>query len=343
MPPWLCRRGLFTSVTFMTASSFAARLLNVIAKPEALSALVLCCVIIGFQGLSGGILLSPYNVTNVLTVLPEIGLVVIGVSILMIAGEFDLSVGSVFAFTPMIAFTLAEAGWPTGLALVCSLVCALAVGFINGYVTQVYRLPSFITTLGMLFVVRSLTVAVSDGFPPPFATDAPTYLFSDFVGPIRVSMIWFFVIFAATAMVLRQTNYGSWAYATGGQPAVAKSVGINTFWVKMTTFMLCSLLAGFAGLQQVFRLKSPLPSLGEGLELQVIRRAVIGGVALTGGIGSVLGAILGLLLLKIIENGLILVGVNANWFKFAAGLLMISAVILHATISRYARATGEKT
>ncbi len=320
-----------------TGMPLANRLIAIVAKPEALGAIILLAVVIAFQALSGGILLSTYNVSNVLTVLPEIGLVVIGVSILMIAGEFDLSVGSVFALTPMVAFTLADSGLPIGLTLCIAMACALLVGLINGYITQVYHLPSFITTLGMLFVVRSLTVSVSGGFPPPFAADAPTYLFSDFVGPVRISMIWFFVIFAIAAFGLRNTNYGVWTYATGGQKEVAKSVGINTFRVKMTAFMMCSALAGFAGLLQVFRLRSPLPSLGEGLELQVIAAAVIGGVALTGGVGTVLGAVLGLLLLKVIENGLILVGIEANWFKFATGAIMILAVILHANISKLAR------
>ena len=278
-----------------------------------------------------------YNVSNVLTVLPEIGLVVIGVSILMIAGEFDLSVGSVFALTPMVAFTLAESVLPTGLTLCIAMACALLVGLINGTITQVYHLSSFITTLGMPFVVRSLTISVSGGFPPPFAADAPTYLFSDFVGPVRISMIWFFVLFAIAAFGLRNTNYGVWTYATGGQKEVTKSVGINTFRVKMTAFMMCSALAGFAGLLQVFRLRSPLPSLGEGLKLQVITAAVIGCVALTGGFGTVLGAVLGLLLLKVIENGLILVGIEVNWFKFATGAIMILAVILNANIAKFAR------
>ncbi|MEX3007869.1 ABC transporter permease [Hoeflea sp. TYP-13] len=328
-----------THVTSAPAArtSFSNRIIAVAAKPEALGAAILIVVVLAFQALSGGILLSPYNVSNVLAVLPEIGLVVIGVSILMIAGEFDLSVGSVFALTPMIAFTLAESGLPISLTLAIAMACSLIVGFINGYITQVYRLPSFITTLGMLFVVRSITVSVSDGFPPPFAADAPTFLFSDFIGPVRVSMIWFFLLFALAAFGLKLTNYGLWVYATGGQREVAKSVGINTFRVKMAAFMLCSALAGFAGLLQVFRLRSPLPSLGEGLELQVIAAAVIGGVALTGGVGSVIGAVLGLLLLKVIENGLILVGVEANWFKFATGSIMIVAVILHASIAKYAK------
>jgi simple sugar transport system permease protein len=312
-----------------------------LARPEVLSIILLVCVITIFQFLSGGILLGAYNVSNVLTVLPEIGLVVIGVAILMIAGEFDLSVGSVFALAPMLTFSLADAGWPVSITLPFAILATLCIGFLNGLITLKYKLPSFITTLGMLFIVRSITVTLSDGFPPPFDPDAPVALFAGELGPIKMSMIWFFGILAIASVFLRSTNYGAWVYATGGQKEVADSVGINTFRVKIGAFMLSSLLAGFAGLLQVFRLHSPLPSLGEGLELQVIAAAVVGGVALTGGVGTAFGAVLGLVLLKVIENGLILTGVDANWFKFATGAIMIVAVIFHAGIRIHAKRLSE--
>lgn len=333
MAPGRSYPGAYWKRHEMTKSSHAIlRLLPIIARPEILSAVLLVVVVALFQILSGGILLGAYNVSNLLTVLPEVGLVVIGVAILMIAGEFDLSVGSVFAFAPMVTFALVEQGWPISVTLPLALLSTLVIGFINGYVTLHYRLPSFIATLGMLFVIRSLTVALSGGFPPSFADDAPTWIFSGAIGPVKVSMIWFFAILALAIVFLRSTNYGAWLYACGGQQEVAKSVGINTFRVKIGAFMACSFLAGLAGLIQVFRLRSPLPSLGEGLELQVIAAAVVGGVALTGGIGTVVGAVLGLVLLKVIENGLILSGVDANWFKFAAGFIMVFAVIMHSAI-----------
>ncbi|WP_419913741.1 ABC transporter permease [Hoeflea sp.] len=326
-------------MSMMKADTYSAKepsrnLMVFIARPETLSVLLLLLTIAVFQILSGGIVLSPYNVSNVLTVLPEIGLVVIGITVLMIAGEFDLSVGSVFALAPMMAFSLAEMGLPIDLTIMLAIFATLAVGFVNGYITLRFNLPSFITTLGMLFVVHSITVTISGGFPPTFAQDAPVWLFAGSVGPLKASMIWFFAIFVLITVYLRSTNVGAWTYAIGGQQEVAKSVGINTFAVKIGAFMLCSFLAGLAGLIQVFRLRSPLPSLGEGLELQVIAAAVIGGVALTGGKGTVIGAVVGLALLKVIENGLVLTGMDASWFKFAAGILMITAVITHAWIGR---------
>ena len=211
------------------------------------------------------------------------------------------------------------------------LVCA-AIGFLNGWITLRFHIPSFIATLGMLFVVRSLTVVISGGFPPPFPDDAPTWLFTDLVGPVRLSMFWFIGLCLVIAVVLGASNYGNWIRATGGMPEAAQGIGIRTDRVKLSCFVLCAVLAGFAGMLQVLRLGSPLPSLGDGLELQAVAAAVIGGTALTGGIGTVLGAVIGVVLIRAIDNGMVVSGVDANWFKFAIGMLTIAAVIANGRL-----------
>ena len=139
------------------------------------------------------------------------------------------------------------------------------------------------------------------------------------------------------AALLSLTNFGNWIRATGGFNEAAASMGIPVRRVKIICFMLCSMLAGFAGLLQVLRLGSPLPSIGEGLELQAVAAAVIGGTALAGGIGTVLGAIIGTLLIRTIDNGLVLSRVDANWFKFAIGLLTMFAVIANAWMAKMSR------
>ena len=131
-------------------------------------------------------------------------------------------------------------------------------------------------------------------------------------------------------MLLSRTNVGNWIKATGGFHEAAASMGIPVDRVKLFCFVLCSMLAGFAGLLQVLRLGSPLPSIGEGLELQAVAAAVIGGTALAGGIGTVLGGVLGALLIRVIDNGLVLSRVDANWFKFAIGFLTIFAVVANS-------------
>ena len=203
--------------------------------------------------------------------------------------------------------------------LIGLLICA-AIGFINGMVTIRFAIPSFIATLGMLFVARSLTVVISGGFPPLLPQDIPAAVFTQFVGPgglFRMSFIWFVLVAVLASAMLSFTNVGNWIRATGGFLEAAASMGIPVHRVKLGCFMLCSMLAGFAGLIQVLRLGSPLPSIGEGLELQAVAAAVIGGAALAGGIGTIMGGIVGALLIRVIDNGLVLSQVDANWSALA--------------------------
>jgi simple sugar transport system permease protein len=223
------------------------------------------------------------------------------------------------------------------LAITLGLASALLVGYVNGWITLTFGIPSFVTTLGMLFIVRSIATVLSGGFPPPFPSDTPTGLFVADLGLFRSSMLWFVALILILAVMLHATNLGNWIYATGGQRQAADDMGIDTRRVKLFCFMLCSLVAGFAGMITTFRLRSALPSLGEGLELQAIAAAVIGGTALSGGIGSVVGFVIGTLLIRVIDNGLVMARIDANWFRFAIGALTILAVILNTTLRARAR------
>jgi simple sugar transport system permease protein len=309
-------------------------------KPELAGIALLAVLVVVFEIRSNFIFLSGDNLRGILGLLPEVGLVAIGVTILMICGEFDLSVGSTFALMPMSVSLIIIAGVPMLPAILIGLVIAAAVGFVNGFITLTFAIPSFITTLGMLFVVRSLTVVISGGFPPLLPSDLATGVFTQFVGPgglFRTSFVWFVVIAALTAAMLAKSNLGNWIRATGGYLDAAAAMGVPARRVKMYCFVLCAMMAGFAGTIQVFRLKSPLPSIGDGLELQAVAAAVIGGTALTGGVGTVLGAIVGALLIRVIDNGLVMTQVDANWFKFAVGGLTIFAVVANSWLRRTAR------
>lgn len=309
-------------------------------RPELAALLLLVILALLFQARSDGVFLSAENLRGILGLIPETGLVAIGVTLLMICGEFDLSVGSVFALTPMIAGVLMEQEVPFAPAVLAGLGVAAVTGFLNGVITLRFAIPSFITTLGMLFIARSLTVVISGGFPPLLPDDLPSWLFTQFVGPgglVRMSFLWFLGVALLAAALLSLTNFGNWIKSTGGFLEAASSLGIPTARVKVACFVISSVLAGFAGLIQVLRLGSPLPSIGEGLELQAVASAVIGGTALTGGVGTVLGAIVGALLIRVIDNGLVLSQVDANWFKFAIGGLTILAVVANAWLRRTAR------
>ena len=315
-------------------------------KPELAGLALLILLAIVFDARSGAAFLSPDNLRGMLGLLPEVGLVSIGVAILMICGEFDLSVGSTFALTPMVTSLLIIADVPPFLAVVLGLLVAAAIGLLNGFITLTFAIPSFITTLGMLFIVRSLTVVISGGFPPLLPDELSTGIFTQFVGPgglFRASFVWFVAIALIASAMLDRSNLGNWIRATGGQLEAAGAMGVSARRVKIFCFILCSVLAGFGGVIQVFRLHSPLPSIGEGLELQAVAAAVIGGTALTGGVGTVLGAIVGALLIRVIDNGLVMTQVDAGWFKFAVGTLTILAVIANSWLGRTARSIKMET
>lgn len=315
-------------------------------KPELAALVLLVFLVIVFQIRSDGIFLNANNLRGLFGILPEIGLMVIGVTILMICGEFDLSVGSVFALMPMTMAVLLAGGTPFFLAFLAGMAVCAAIGFINGFLTIHYNIPSFITTLGMLFIARSLTIVVSGGFPPLLPNDLPNWLFTVFVGPgdmFRMSFLWFVGIAVLASLMMSRTNFGNWIRATGGFLPAAQAMGIPTARVKILCFMLCSMLAGFAGMIQVLRLGSPLPSIGEGWELQAVAAAVIGGTALAGGVGVVLGGVIGAVLIRVIDNGLVLSQIDANWFKFAIGFLTIFAVVVNTWLGKRAKAIKVET
>ena len=279
--------------------------------------------------------------------MPETALVAVGVTLLMICGEFDLSVGSVFALMPMTMAVLVVGGWPFWIAVLAGLSLCALIGFLNGWITIRYDIPSFITTLGMLFMARSLTVVISGGFPPRIKPgEVPSWLFVGFVdegGLVRASVLWFLGIAILISLLLSRTNFGNWVRATGGFPPAAAAMGISTGKVKIACFMICSVLAGFAGMIQSLRLNSFLPSIGEGMELQAVASAVIGGTSLFGGVGSVLGGVIGATLIRVIDNGMVLSQIDANWFKFAIGALTIFAVVGNAWLRRKGRAMKVET
>lgn len=310
-------------------------------KPELAGLMLLVLLVIVFEIRSEGVFLSTNNLRGMLGLLPETALVALGVTLLMICGEFDLSVGSVFALMPMTMAVLFVGGWPFWPAVLAGLALCALVGFINGWITIRYDIPSFITTLGMLFMARSMTIVVSGGFPPRIRPgEVPSWLFVGFIdegGLIRASVLWFAGIAIILALLLSRTNFGNWVRATGGFLPAAKAMGIPTGKVKIVCFMICSVLAGFAGMIQSLRLNSFLPSIGEGMELQAVAAAVIGGTSLMGGVGSIIGGLIGATLIRVIDNGMVMSQIDANWFKFAIGALTILAVVGNAWLRQRGR------
>ena len=314
----------------------SVKTLKTVVGAPGVSALLILIVILATFHLYTGIFLTERNIELMLTIVPELGIVTLGIVILMIAREFDLSVGSVFGLGPMVMNALyTSAGLPPWLAIILALAACASVGLFSGAITVYRRIPSFIVTLGMLFMARSVVIILV-GPRPPMPDNVPFDFFVYDFGLVRASVLWFLGLALVLGIILHRTNIGNWIYATGGHTEAAKDMGIPWRRVKIGCFMLCSTLAGFGGILQTFRVGgSVLPEYGVGLELEAIAAAVIGGTSLFGGAGSVLGALVGALLVRSIDNGFIMARINVEYFRLALGALTIAAVIFNTDLQRF--------
>jgi len=270
------------------------------------------------------------NITGILTIVSELGIVSIGVAFLMIAGEFDLSVSSVYAFSGFLFVTLANK-YNSPLAFVITLVIAAFIGFCNGIITLRARIPSFIATLGMMLLLRGSLLAVTGGESVSYSSDAimPTIL-TRFMGfGFRPSHIWFLALTLIFSIILTNTRYGNWVFATGGNREVARAMGVNTNKVKVTNFMLSALMASLSGCIVISRFNLANASFGTGMELEAIASAVIGGTFLTGGYGTIIGVFFGAFLMGMMRTGLVMIGAPAYWYQAFVGVILIIAATIN--------------
>jgi simple sugar transport system permease protein len=290
--------------------------------------------------------LTPFAQANILTFASISGIMVIGVAMLMIAGEFDLSVGSTFAVASYIFALSMNAGVPPLLAMIVALVVCAILGLINGLIVTGTGIPSFITTLGTMLAYRGIARALGGGDFAQFLGER-NLLFGILNGAItpinqlftpasnfRLSIIWFVIFAVVMAFVLRRTPFGNWVYAVGGNREAALSQGVPVRRVKLIAFVLTATLAGIAGVMQFAHRLSVDPLRGEGMELVAVAACVIGGIQLTGGYGTILGACVGILLLQMLEQGLVLMQVPVQVFRAVAGLILLVAVIVNTFLTR---------
>ncbi len=281
-----------------------------------------------------------------LEVSAQLGIVAVPVSLLMIAGEFDLSVGSMVGAAGMlVAIGIVEYGWPLWLAIVAALVLAMLVGLFNGYVVTRTRLPSFIVTLGMLFALRGLTIGFTrlltgrteiGGLTGATRGSPLPPIFAGTIKGFPVSIIWWLVLAVIGTWVLQRTVFGNWTFGVGGDPNAARNVGVPVNRVKITLFVCTALSAALLAVIQVLDAGSADVLRGQLLELQAIAAAVIGGVLLTGGYGSVVGALFGALIFGMVEQGIFFTGINTDWFQVFVGVMLLIAVLFNNYIRRRA-------
>lgn len=280
-----------------------------------------------------GLWFAPINLTMVLRVTAQFGIVTVGQALLIITGEFDLSVGSVYAFAGVLFVVLARYVGVVPSFLIVLPVTAF-IGFMNGLITLKLRVSSFIATLGTLFIFRGLVYFVTGGFGislPAGVRDAPLVglLGGKFFAGLDKVFFWFICVVVIFTIVLTRTRYGNRVFAVGGDPLSAFSRGVSPVKTKWMAFVICSTLTGFSGMATVSSMGAAHPTLGTGMELQTIASSVVGGVPLTGGMGTLWGPAIGAFLFTTMRTGLIMMGAPAYWFITFVGIVLIMAVAIN--------------
>lgn len=302
--------------------------------------------------------LSLRGTANYLEVAAQLGIIAVAVALLMIAGEFDLSVGSMIGACGMIiAILTVELGMNIWLAIFISLAAALVVGAINGILVNRTKLPSFIITLGTLFIIRGLTIGVTrlvtgrtqvGGLQDVPNFDSAVAVFGsalEIVDPsssrgatadFQISILWWIIVAAVATYVLLRTRPGNWIFGIGGDENAARNVGVPVDRMKITLFMATAAAAWLVATIQVISVGSADTLRGEQREFFAIIAVVIGGTLLTGGYGSAIGAVFGALIFGMVQQGIVFTGVDSDWFLVFLGAMLIVAVLVNNYIRKRA-------
>jgi simple sugar transport system permease protein len=322
-------------------------LAGVLSRPE-LGAVAGAVVVVGFFALVAGDqgFLTRNGAINYLEVAAQVGVLASAVTLLMIAGEFDLSVGSMTgAAGVLLALPITELGWPLWLALPFTFAAAACVGLINGLVVVRTGVPAFIVTLASLFILRGVTIGVTGlvtdstqvvGVNDALGDDPLLPLFAGEVDGFPVSIGWWVGLTVLGAWLLARTRFGNWTLASGGDADAARSTGVPVRRVKVLLFCSTSVAASLVGVLVVLGTGSADVLGGELKEFEAITAAVIGGTLLTGGYGSVVGAAVGALIFGMVSQGIFFTGVAADWFQSVLGAMLLGAVLVNQFARRRA-------
>jgi simple sugar transport system permease protein len=310
------------------------------------SVIVITIVVAAYFALTTDAFLTWENFKTLLPYFAPFAILAAGEVFLMINGEIDLSIGAVYLFTPFMFHEFYDAGVPLMLALTLAMLACVVVGLINGFFTAVIGINSFITTLGMLLALTGGTLIISNAQPVPtpgtsVLGDRTTFA-SVFGGGTYSELIWAIAIVVVLQLVLTYSRWGIYTVAVGGNRLGAAEAGIKVRAVVIRNFVLCSLCAGLVGVLEAVRTTSvtPDPAGANEILFGAIAAAVIGGTLLAGGSGTVVGALFGALLLGILNDGLIIKGVNADYLNFYLGVAILIAMAANTYVGRVRRGSA---
>lgn len=316
------------AATHRTATAVNVRAL--LLRPELTSIGGLLLTLTVFSLLSP-LFLARQTAITVASTASELGIVAVCVTLLMISGNFDLSVGAIVGFSGYGALYALRAGYPPAIAILAALACGVLIGLINGTLVVITKLHSFIVTMGMMLVIRSVLNVLVQGVPTKLNLD-PTWanlIAGPNLGGLRMSLLWFALVTALSTIFLLRTAQGNWAYAMGQNRTAAQNLGVPVRGMTIFLFAISGFGGATLGMIQAARFDSVDGTRGLGLELYVISVIVVGGASLFGGYGSTFGTMLGAFIFAMIQSGLVLSGAPGFYFDGLVGLCLFIAVFLN--------------
>lgn len=300
---------------------------------EASILLVTIALVVYFQTATP-VFLTEGNLVTISHYVAPVAIIAAGQVLLLVSGEIDLSVGHMYALAPFLMLYGMNSGLPVLPAIALALAAGAAVGLVNGLVTVVLGVPSFVTTLGMLFLLSGITLVTSNAYPAPIP-DGARGVSGWLGGGPWAEIIWAIAIVVVFQIVLSRTRWGLHTVAVGGNAHGASEAGVRVRNIKIGNFMITSLLGAFTGILEAFRITSIEPLAGgSGIMFAAVAAAVIGGTALAGGSGTIVGAFLGAVVLGVLRDGFNLIGISANRFDLILGAAILIAMVLNVYLAR---------
>lgn len=299
----------------------------IIARP-----LIVFAILVVVMSLGSPNFLSVNNLMNILRQISVNGMIAAGLTLVILTGGIDLSVGSILAFSGAIMAMLMQMNLPLGLALLAGLGIGLVFGLANGVLVTKFGVQPFIGTLVSMMFLRGATLVLSNGKPIAIPQDAASGIFSwlgrgDVLG-VPAPILGTIILYLVLGFVLNQTKFGRHLYAVGGNEKAAKLSGVNTSRVKALAYTLCGVTAFLASVVVTSRLASAQPTAGEGYEMDAIAAVVLGGTSMAGGYGTILGTLIGVLIIGVLNNALNLMNVPSYYQQIAKAIIILIAVLL---------------
>ncbi|MCB2292195.1 ribose ABC transporter permease [Clostridium algoriphilum] len=297
---------------------------NMIVKYKSLVGLLVLCIVISFITPR---FLSISNIKNVLTQVSVNAVIAVGMSFVILTGGIDLSVGSILAVSAAVAASIIKSTGNLFLAIIVALAIGAVIGFINGILISKGRIQAFIVTLATMIIFRGVTYVYTNGTPISGLGQSFSSIGNKMILGIPIPVVFMVIIFGIAFYVLSQTRYGRYIYALGGNEDSARLSGINTDKIKTLVYVICGATAALSGIIVTSRIGSASPNAGVGFELDAIAAVVLGGTSLIGGEGSVVGTIIGALIIGVLNNGLNLMNVSPFYQSIIKGIVILLAVM----------------